>query len=457
MIDIKIGDVLQGRVSAFASGGEGIVKIDRFPVFVPFALVGEIVRAKLTHLKKDCGFGELVQVLSPSDDRVKPICPYFFKCGGCDLQHMREGLRLELKRDAVRDAFRKICGLDVDVPLPVSGAQTGYRNKLALPFAKNARSGRVYLGFFERRSHKVVPIKWCPACGEWTGDLIEALTSWATEFGASVYDEASGEGLLRHAVARMTDRLSLTIVANGDALPHLDALERKLQAKFQDFCLYISPNRKRTNVIFGDEVRLVCGLERDVRLGKFSAPLSPKAFLQVNDEIRDKLYDAVSDALASFDGDIAELYSGAGILTAELALRLPSSRITSVEIEPSATRSAAALMRKLGLDGRVDVICGDALAYMQKAAPTSRPRALILDPPRRGADKEILTGALSAGFERIIYISCNPQTLARDAAILRDGYALSSVKTFDMFPMTKDVETLCVFERSAVPSANKKP
>ncbi len=445
MADIKTGDVIEGVVAAYASGGEGVIKVDKFPIFVPFALVGELVRARVTFAKKDVAFGELVEVVSPSPDRVKPVCPYFGRCGGCDLQHMSIPLQHDVKRDAVRDAFKKIAGIDVEVPLPRAGAPLAYRNKLALPFAKNSRSGRVYLGFYERRSHKVVPIKWCAACGEWTGELIEALMSWANDFGISVYDETTRRGLLRHAVARMLERLSLTLVVNGDDIPHADELIDRLKQKFGEFCLYVSQNTKNTNVIFGDTVKLIYGEEKPQNLGKFSAVISPKSFLQVNSEVRDMLYDGVATALDGYEGDVVELYSGIGLLTAQLALR-SAARFTCVEIEPAATRDAKELMKRLYLEDRVKCVNGDALKFMQGLKSQDGARILLVDPPRKGCAKEVLEAAIGTGFEKIVYISCDPNTLARDAGILKGSYAVADIRLYDMFPQTAGVETLCVLK-----------
>lgn len=449
MADIKKGDILEGVVADLASGGEGVIKVDGFPVFVPFAIAGEKVRARVTYVKKDVAFGELVEVIAPSEDRVKPVCPYFGKCGGCDIQHMRIPLQAELKRGAVQNAFRKVAGMCVDVQTPISGEPWEYRNKLALPFAYNKTSGRVSLGFFERRSHKVVPIKWCAACGEWSGQLIEAICAWANKFRISVYDETSGKGLLRHAVARMLDNLSLTLVINGDEIPHMDALIEELKERFDDFCLYVSPNKKNTNVIFGDEARLVFGEEKKQNLGTIQAVISPKSFLQVNGEIRDKLYDGAASALLGFEGDIVELYSGTGILTAQLATRLKVN-ITAVEIESSATRDAVALTKELGLEDRVKCVNGDALHFMLGLGGAfDKRRALLLDPPRKGCAREVLEAAIKAGFDKIVYISCDPQTLARDAAILKEHYAPILIQPYDMFPQTAEIETLCVFEKKS--------
>lgn len=469
-MDLIKGDIIEATVTDFASEGEGVIKSDGYPIFIPFAIKGEKIRACVTFAKKDCAFGEVVEVVTPSADRIKPLCPYFGKCGGCDLQHISTHLQLEIKRGAVQNALKKIAGIDVNVPLPVRLNDWGYRNKLSLPFAYNGRSKRVSLGFYEKRTHKVVPLKWCPLHGEWASKLIAEVSEWANEFNISVYDENTHTGLLRHVVARMLDSLSVTVVINGDKLPKQAELIQKLKRSFADFTLYISSNKKNGNVIMGDSARLVYGQEKPQSLGRFKAIVSPKSFLQINNDVRDAVYDCAANALSDFDGDIIELYSGVGLLTAQIALRLPNAKITAVEIERSSSGDAAALMRSLVLSDRVKCVCDDAKRFIT-ALPEAQSdgskitvdeamakspyylggmfetakKALILDPPRRGCDREVLECA--DGFDRIVYISCNPQTLARDIKILSAKYDLTYVQPFDMFPQTANVETLVLLSK----------
>ena len=475
-MDLIVGDIIQGTVSDFGSDGEGVIKLDGFPIFVPYAIEGEEVRARITFVKKACAFGEVVEILAPSPDRIKPLCPYFGRCGGCDLQHISSHLQREIKRDTVRVALKKFANLEADVPLPVRLNDWEYRNKISLPFAYNGRSKRVSLGFYEKRSHKVVPLKWCPLHGDWASKLIEVVTTWANANEVSVYDESTHKGLLRHIVARMLDTLSVTVVINGSRLPRAAELIESLKAKFDGVTVYISENTRPNNVIMGDDVKLIYGSEKKQNLGAFKAVVSPKSFLQVNSKVRDAIYDMAANALSDFDGDIIELYSGVGLLTAQLALRLPKSKITAVEIEESSHNNAVALMQSLGLHDRVKNICDDAAHFLCSLSKentrskecsidksklddsiTSSPyylggmfddefpkRALILDPPRRGCDESVLR---AAAFERIVYVSCNPQSLARDLKILSDSYDVVSVTPFDMFPQTANVETLVLLSK----------
>lgn len=443
-MDLIAGDIVEGRVLDFGSDGEGIIKIDGYPVFVPYAIKGEDIRAKIVYVKKDCAFGEIAEIINASPSRIKPRCPYYGKCGGCDLQHVDREMQLEIKRETVRRALLKNAGTDFDVPTPVRLNDWEYRNKMSLPFYRNPRSGNISLGFYGKRSHKVIPIKWCPLHGEWAGKAIAAVTEWANEHDISVYDEGSGKGLLRHAVFRYIDSLSVTIVINGVRLPETDSLVQKLKAHFETFTVYISVNTKHNNVIMGDTVNLVYGEEKPQNLGAFKAVVSPKSFLQVNDSIRDAIYDRVAEELDGFDGDIVELYSGIGLLSAQIAIRLPGANIVSVEIERSASENAVSLMKSLGLSERVNCILDDAKHFCGNAEFSDRRRALVIDPPRRGCDKEVLTSA--KGFEKIVYISCNPQTLARDIKILSEEYALTDVQPYEMFPETAEIETVAVLK-----------
>ncbi len=466
MLNVFDGDVIEGEVADFASDGEGVVKIGSYAVFVPFAIKGEKIRARIRHAKKDYAFGELIEVVEPSEHRIKPKCPYYGRCGGCDLQHADRDCQLLIKKNCVENALKK-SGITVNVNDVVRLNDWEYRNKISLPFGYKSKSGRVTLGFYEKRTHSVVPMKWCALHGEWASTLIADVTDWANAYSVDVYDETKRKGLLRHLVARMLDTLTVTLVINGDRVPKLAELTQRLERDFPGVTLFLSENRKNTNVIFGDETRLVYGKERKQNLGAYDAIVSPLSFLQVNNDVRDEIYARVCKALDGFDGNVVELYSGVGLLTAQLALRMPSARITAVEIVPSATKNADALMKTLGLSDRVENVCADAVEYMKKLPCESEPnlpdeilsspyylgenrakaRALILDPPRKGCEQEVLKAALQAGFERVVYVSCNPQTLARDLQLLSEGYDVCEVTPFDMFPQTANVEVLTILQK----------
>ncbi|MEG2450966.1 MAG: 23S rRNA (uracil(1939)-C(5))-methyltransferase RlmD, partial [Clostridia bacterium] len=435
---LRVGEVLSGVVADFGMNGEGIVKLGAYPVFVQFALVGEEVKFKVTYAKRDFAFGDLIEVLSPSNDRIKPVCPYYMRCGGCDMQHIKMTAQQEIKRANLERTLHKIAGFDTDVSLPIHLNDFAYRNKLSLPFGVSA-SGKVVLGFFEKMTHKVVPMKFCPLHGDWAGNVISALTDWANSNHISVYSEIANEGVLRHAVCRMLDTLTVTIVVNGNEIPNLNSLVENLNKYFKDFTIFMSPNKEANNVILGDTATLQYGEIRKQNLGAFSAEISPLSFLQVNNAVRDALYDATCDNLKCVDGEVLELYSGVGLLTAQIASRLPNSHITAVEIVAEATENANALISSLSLDAQVSNINADAVNYVKDMAVKNADckNAVILDPPRRGCDSAVINAIIEADIFKVVYISCNPATLSRDIKmLLTAGYEVTYLQPFDMFPET---------------------
>ena len=446
MLKLLVGDVIEGEVIDLGVTGEGVIKYDTLPIFVPFALPLEKVRVRINYVKKDYAFGDLIEVLTPSNERVKPRCCYFGKCGGCDLQHMSKQVQLEVKRQSVERSLRRNGGFDYEVPMVVSLNDWGYRNKLALPFGVNGL-GDVVVGFYEKRTHKVVSMKHCALHGDWAGELIEVVTKWANNFGHSVYNENTGKGILRHLVARKLDNLQVTLVVNGDSVDGINELGKQLDDRFGDVTVHLSVNKKNTNVILGDSARLVYGKEREQNLGAYKAIVSPMSFLQVNGQVRDAIYNAVAENLKGFDGDIVELYSGVGLLTAEISSRLPRTKIKSVEIIKEATADAKKLMAKLGFGHRVECINGDATVFMENLKGKAQNSAIILDPPRKGCSQEVLDSIVKGEFAKIIYISCNPATLGRDLKALLPHYNIDTLQPYDMFPQTAHVETLVCLTR----------
>lgn len=439
----KKGEIVEGKVVDFGSKGEGIVKDGAFPIFVPFAIKGEDVKVKLNYVNRDYAFGDIIEVLTPSSDRVKPRCPYFGKCGGCDLLHINMDRQLEIKRQSVANVLKKNAGIDYDVPLPIHVRDWDYRNKLSVSFGYNKYSNRVVIGFFEKNSHHVIPMKWCPLHGEWAATVIKIVQDWANNKKIKVYDEKTHTGLLRHLVVRCISTLTVTLVVNGDSVPYLDELSKELSENFEDVAIYVCPNKENTNVILGKTIKLVYGKEYKQNLGAYSAYVSPLSFLQVNNEVKDLIYDEACSALSDYDGDLVELYSGVGLLTAQIAMRLRNAQITSVEIVPSAVETAKQLMKSLNIDDRVKCICDDACNFIKSINPDVKHKwALVLDPPRKGCSKEVLDAIIYGAFEKIEYISCSPATLARDLNVLKNYYSIESIKTYDMFPQTSHVETV---------------
>ena len=436
----KVGEERVVDILDYGMNGEGIAKINNYPIFIQGAIKDEKVKIKLSYVKKDYAFGDIIEIIKNSDFRVKPKCPYYGKCGGCDMQHISYPQQLEIKRLNIQRTLKKNASLDIDVPTPVSVNEWEYRNKLALPFG--IRGERVVLGFYEKQTHKVVSMKFCPLHKSWAADIIAMFSEWANDNHVSVYNEFTKKGFLRHLVVRYIDRPDIVLVGSGDNIPYSDRLIEKLGEKFDDFNLYFSPNKKVGNVILGDTEQLVYGQETPQNIDGINVRINPFSFLQVNLDVMHLLYDKAAELLDGFDGDIIELYSGIGILTANLAKRLPTSNFESVEIVPEAVEDARTLMENLNLSNRVRCVCDDATKYIDGLVDSKNKKALLVDPPRKGIDEKIIQKAKEVNFDKIIYISCNPATLSRDIKMLGDKYKVEFVQSFDMFPQTTHVETL---------------
>lgn len=449
------------------SGGEGIAKIDMKAVFVPYALAGERVRLKIVKAKPDFAFGKLVEVLKPSPFRKQPACPVFYKCGGCNLQHVNYDRQLEIKAKTVADCFKKIAFLDVSVPPAISsGSEFRYRNKLQLP-VRHTEKGNV-VGFFREGTHDVVPIDDCLIQREWAAEIISAVKKYAA-LGVSLYDERSGKGILKHVVAReVGGKLMIVLVVTQDKLPRKEELIGILKERFKDFSLFYNINKMNNNVIFSDRFVHLFGDEKiTTEEAGIVLSMGPESFMQVNDEVRDMIYGKVVGIIGeNRSGAVVDAYSGAGFLTALLAKNC--AHAYGVEVVAEAVDCADKLARENQLTPYITNICGkceeivpDLIEKLKSEYPSV---SVVLDPPRKGCDPEVLSSLKIAQPERIVYVSCNPATLARDVGILcgtleyKNGelkkaaefspqFLVESVTAYDMFPSTKHVETVCLLSR----------
>ncbi|MEG1791491.1 MAG: 23S rRNA (uracil(1939)-C(5))-methyltransferase RlmD [Clostridia bacterium] len=500
---MNIGDNLIVEVVSLGMDGEGVAKVNGMVVFIPMAVIGDLAKIKIVHIKKNLAFAELIKVMRASELRVTPKCEYFGICGGCDLQHINAVEQSDFKREQVQNCLHKVGLNNVECAPVVCGEKFFYRNKLQLPIGEI--DGKIVAGFYKKSSHEIVEINDCLLHGNWAKKIIKVLLEWANgKYGTSklsAYSDITGKGLLRHLVVRFVDNfLCITLVINGDNLPNSEALISALKQLF-DFNLYISINKRNTNVIFGDTIRLIYGQEKTLNIAGVNLPLSPLSFLQVNDEIRDKIY---AETLLKLEGiDVVfDVYSGVGILSAMLANHIKSSYypcVYGIEIVEDATRNANSLMQLNNLTKSVKNICGDAAAQLplltknilemynciNKGEINNKNNiicdnlnknkldnlsiqndillsansnnyvhkipniAVVLDPPRKGCDEAVLNAIIqsNSAISKIIYISCNPATLARDLTILAKSYDVEVVIPFDMFPQTKHVECMVLMSR----------
>ena len=456
--------IYEGCVEALSGTGEGIIKTAGATVFVPFCLTGEKVRFKALKVKDGIAYGKAEKIVTPSADRAEPRCPVFGKCGGCDIQHMKYGAQLLFKRRSVENTLKKIGGIYAKVEDTVACAnEYGYRNKCAVPIS--VVNGRTVCGFYAPHSHRIVPVGDCAIQQSKVKDVFSALEEYFKS-GVKGYDEVGGKGDIRHFVARNLGGkfiFALVAVRRVDTAP----LVKELKKRFEEFTLLLNINRGGSNVIFGTEWHTVVGS------GFFGAEehgiryrAGANTFVQVNDEMREKLYSAVL-AEAEEGTTAVDLYSGGGLLTAMLANKCAEAY--GVEIVEEASRCADGLKEANGLQGKMFNVCGkveeEISRILEKTA--GRKRIIVCDPPRKGMERSAVKAVATSGADKIILISCNPATLARDLGVLlgtleeRDGalvktgvssggYEIKTVIPFDMFPQTKWCETLVVL-------SHKKP
>ncbi|MDY6367006.1 MAG: 23S rRNA (uracil(1939)-C(5))-methyltransferase RlmD [Clostridia bacterium] len=454
----------QGVVDDFGSNAEGVIHYEDKVVFVPFAIPNEKVDFKVLKVDKNIAYGKLLSVFENSPYRVSPKCPVFGKCGGCSFQHVEYSKTLEVKRQNVQNAFKKVALLNVEVNETVPSDKVyGYRNKLQLPV--QCVNGVNTIGFYARNSHRIIPIEDCPINPEWTAEIIKVFKKYLSLNGVSSFDPISKKGLVREITVKQAGGLFITVVCTSEILPHKDLLIKLLNEKFDKYSLYLNVNNNENNVIYGEKFIKIYGqesFENELNGVKFKSGV--RSFLQVNDGVCKKLYEkAVNEVLKDSPEIVIDAYSGAGITTAMIAKK--AKKVYGIEIVKEAVDCADDLARFNGLSDNIKNYCGKTEEILPELIKSvSGKTAMLLDPPRKGCDEKVLKSILESKPERIVYVSCMPSTLARDVGVLcgslkfgekgiekseySDGlYQIESVTPFDMFPQTPHVETVCLLTR----------
>ena len=447
---LKINDVITYTAQSYANS-ETVGAVDGYTVFVPFMIVGERARVKINYVKGSVAYGDVVELIAPSDERTQTSCIHFGKCGGCALSHMTYCEQLEFKRNKVATNLRKIGKLDLDVLSCVPSPKTVcYRNKLSLPVS--GKQGNIKIGMYRRNSHNVVNVEKCDLGGEFAAKLVEIFRKYCNEQGILPYNEKTFTGEVRHLVARYVDgQLLVTVVSNGEFKHDLQPLVDMLGENFDKFGLFVNINTLRNNVILGKETKYVCGLQyiEGTHLG-VKYRLRPNSFFQVNDGVKDAIYLKVKELLdLSHTETLIDCFSGVGILTNILASE--SYDTFAIEIEPSAVEDANEMVELNGTP-RVRNICGDVTVELPKIVAKNQGKrtSVVVDPPRKGLGESICNTLLQAAVDNIVYVSCDSATLARDLAILSEKYAVTYVEPYDMFPHTDQVETVVCLERKTL-------
>lgn len=442
-MELQKNDLVELNIEALGVNGEGVARYEGKTIFIKGALKGERVRAKIIAVKPRFNFALLEKVLLPSLDRVEPNCPNFGKCGGCDLMHLKQTAQAEFKRELVKDTLLHIGGIDAEVLPVVTGEKSlRYRNKLSFPVRKG-RNGETTIGLFAKGSHRVVETRDCLLQYEWNSRLVEAVRAFMEAEKLTAYDDESGNGIVRHIVAReIAGNTLVTLVCTKKI--DLKGLYRELKSALLKVELYLNINRRRDNIILGDEWLKVGGESNNAVVDGFSVAVHPASFFQVNDEIREKLYKAVAEKVSG--SSVIEAFSGAGLLSAIMSKR--ADEVYGIEINESAHESAFKMKENNGLENFYPVL-GDVTEKLGGVIARCKKKPfIVLDPPRSGIDGKVVEAIASADISGIVYVSCNPATLARDLkAFSEKGYAVASVQPYDMFPQTSNVETLAVLQK----------
>lgn len=440
---VKKNDTLTLTIDTVSSEGQGIGRVNGYAVFVPGVLAGETVKVHIIKVTATYAIAKLTEVLTPSPDRVTPACPVFSMCGGCTLQHMRYDAQLKLKSQIVYDALTRIGGLSDITVLPTLGMDDPwrYRNKGSFPFGESEHGA--LFGFFAPRSHRLIPLTDCPIQDERIVSIAQRVSEWAATYDIPAYDEHRQSGILRHVMARVTTTgESMAVIVTTGKLPHADAL---LSLLSDVDSVWHNVNERNTNVIFGENFRLLAGTEtlHEVIEGR-SFSVSPQSFFQVNSAQTAVLY---REAVRLLDPQphetIVDAYSGVG--TISMLMADYAGQVIGIENIEAAVVDAHRSATDNGFHN-VRFLCGaveEVLPTMECTIDT-----LITDPPRKGCDERVLRAILDSQVERMVYISCNPATLARDLRILTDGgFHVATVQPVDMFPQTSHVETVCLLSR----------
>ena len=439
--------IYRAHIDGYSSEGLGIARIDGQVVFVHGAIRGETCDVLVMKVLKNAAFGKIAALAEPSPARRQPDCPYYGRCGGCDFRHMSYEEELWAKRARVQDALTRIGGAEVTVE-EILGAEQPlhYRNKSIYPISP---AGEV--GFYRARSHQVVHVEHCLIQKPEADALAQALRDYIARFQVAPYDEATGRGLLRHLYVRTSCRgESLAcLLVNGSRLPHEQELVDMLRAAAPGVCgVVLGENTRRGNAILGNRYRTLWGRDylTDTLCG-LELRLSVPSFYQVNHDQAQRLYEKALEYAGLTGRELAvDLYCGAGTITQVLARR--ARHVIGGEIVPEAIRDAEDSARRNGVEN-VEFLCGDASRLAAELRQRGlRPDVICVDPPRKGLAPDVVEAAASMTPGRIVYVSCDPATLARDVARFAPlGYRPVRACAVDLFPGTAHVETVCLLSK----------
>jgi len=445
--------IYEARVTDYTAEGQGVAHIDGCAVFIPNAIAGEVYKVRIEVAKKNWAAGKIVEILEKSPHRVNRECPVAKLCGGCDFWHMDYAEETRLKAERVKNCLNRLGGEALE-KVDILSAPTcyGYRNKAQYPVS--SKKGRAYAGFFRAGTHDVVENNRCLILPAETDAVKDAVVDYVNQFRITAYDETSHTGLLRHIYVRrgaVSGQILVCLVVNGRKLPRIEELVKRLQ-KIKGFhTLVLSVNTKKGNAVLGDEFITLHGpgYIEDTLCG-LTFRLSPRSFYQVNHHQAQRLYEAaISQAEITKDDTVLDLYCGVGTIT--LCMASAAGRVIGVEVIPQAVEDAKDNAARNGIEN-AEFFCGDAgQAALELEKQGVKADVVVVDPPRKGLNADTIEALARFAPRRIVYVSCDPATLARDVALLKDrGYRLKNALAADLFPRTAHVESIVTLIREDV-------
>ena len=454
-------DELILKIEDMGVDGAGIGKADGMTFFVKDAVIGDVVRAKIIKLKKTYGYARLMELLEASPDRVEPKCPYYRQCGGCQIQALSYEKQLEFKESKVRNNLERIGGF-AEIPMePIVGMENPYhyRNKAQFPVGTD-KDGHIVTGFYAGRTHTIIPNRDCALGLPVNREILDIVIDFMEKYHVSAYDEKTGKGLVRHVLIRCgfsSQEKMVCLIINGKSLPHSEKLVEALRKIDGMTSISINCNTERTNVILGRKTIVLWGQEYITdQIGEISYEISPVSFYQVNPVQTEKLYGLALE-YADLHGEetVWDLYCGIGTISLFLAQK--AKQVYGVEIIPQAIENAKRNAVKNGIEnaeffvGKSEEVLPEFYEKEAAAGRKAHADVIVVDPPRKGCDEKLLETIVKMAPDRVVYVSCDSATLARDLKILcEQGYEVKRVRAVDQFCHTVHVETVVLL-------SHKKP
>jgi 23S rRNA (uracil1939-C5)-methyltransferase len=451
---LKKDEIKTFKIEDLAHGGDGVARAENgMAVFMSLTLPGDLVKAKITKIKKDYAFAELIEVIEAGAGRIKAPCPVYNECGGCQLQHIDYQKELEFKKNNIKQLINRIAEIKDFKLMDVLAADDNfrYRNKAQFPLKIN-ENDQITAGFYKRGSHDIVPNHDCLIQHPLINRILRITLEELNKFQLSVYNEDSLQGLLRHLVIRVgscTNQALLVMVTNGDDFIDKNLIARTLMRKIPELKGVVQNiNNENTNVIFGKKDLLLAGENKITEyIGKTAYLISARSFFQVNTMQAKKLYDTAAEYLGNDRSfKIIDAFSGTGSIALYLADK--AEKIYAIESLKSAVKDAEE-NAKLNNVNNIEFKKGMVEEKLPELLEKEEIESVIFDPPRKGLDKKTVNLLLSSSIKKIIYISCNPATQARDLKKLKEKYQLVKIQPVDLFPQTYHIESVALLELKA--------